>query len=192
MNATIDADYSKAFSEEDHIMTISEKIQLEVQKSLDEKRLSEIGRLGEQLEKDRESIEKVLKLIHESLLYKKIESSYSSVKKYEIVTEDIFLQDYTEECKGYWSKGVIWTDEYTMSKYPWSEIVKVNGNRYYDIRCFVRAYESDIGRLKEEIGYLLKKLHESENKYKELCENFPAVVKMMNVWAEKNPEFNGI
>lgn len=173
-------------------MTISEKIQFEVQKSLDEKRLSEIGRLGEQLEKDRESIEKVLKLIHESLLYKKIEQYCSPIKNYEIVTEDVFLQDYTGEPKNNWCKGVIWTDEYNMSKYPWCEIVKVNGNRYYDIRYFVRAYESDIGRLKEEIAHLQNKLCESENKYKELCENFPAVVKMMTEWAEKNPEFNGI
>lgn len=165
---------------------ITEKINAVIKSQIEAKRLAETERMEKQLERDVSDIGRVLEMIQKTLLFKKIPSQYGGKDRYLIVTEQMFLDDYTGEPENkFSSKGIIFTSEEDLLKY-YNPIVKVNGHRYYDVRNFIYVYSNDIDACKDRLETVFKKLHEVEDQYKNLMESFPSMQKMIMEWAEKH------
>ena len=162
---------------------VLEKIRKLTEKNLEEKRLAEIGRLGETLQKEQKDVEIILTMIHDRLFFKK-EDSYSKYK-YRVITEEEFLKDYTTEPKSkYTSKGIWWNENWNDGKNCYQSVVSVNGISYFDMRYIMWAYEQDIDNVRRSATNLKNRIIEIENQAKKIQEQYPAIVQMMKDWQE--------
>lgn len=73
-----------------------------VNKKIEEERKETERKINSELE----IVETVLKYIKNKLLFKKVGDSWRQNYEYEIVTEEIFFEDYSKESKSYWDKGI--------------------------------------------------------------------------------------
>ena len=172
-------------------MTTAEKIQKKKEEYLEAKKEEEMKRLDSKLNREEKDVEKILEMVHDTLLYKDVSGRLSTFRKYAIVTEEMFLADYTtvQDC-GY-SMGINWTSEEQLRAYPSVCVVSVNGNNYYDIRRAVERYRKDIDNMRDKVTAAEQRLNEVEEEYKRVVEEFPEFVKMVKAWVENNFDKNG-
>lgn len=164
--------------------SINDEIRTLAEKQIEEKRQAELESLSHQIEKERSSINKLLKMISEQLLFKHDEKDRYS-KKYIIVTPEIFKEDYVREPENkYTAKGIVWNEEWNEGKNCYLNVVKVNGICYYDMRFLMYRYEKNIDDLVSRANHVLGEVAEVEDKLRQVKEEYPAVVKMMHDWAE--------
>lgn len=162
---------------------VLEKIRKLTEKNLNEKRLAELGRLGETLQKEQKDVEIILTMIHDRLFFKK-EDSYNKYK-YRVITEEEFLKDYTTEPKSqYTSKGIRWNENWNNGKNCYQAVVSVNGISYFDMRYIIWKYEQDINDCRRCATDLEERILEIEDQAKEIQAQYPAVVQMMQDWQE--------
>ena len=114
------------------------------------------------------------------MIFKKVGDNWKH--EYVLVTEEMFFEDYSNEPKNYWNKGI--EIRYKREK-KWDYFIKVNGEYYYDVRYIIANYEEDfdvldkrLNRLREDfsnIEEVKKGLLEQEVKIKELLEQYQKI-----------------
>ena len=170
-----------------NVEKILEAIRIQTEKNLELKRVAEIKRLDQSLNKEKDDVAKILGLIHDNLLYKKDPiNRYGNNYHYEIVTEKQFFKDYTTEPENsYISKGIVWNDEWNDNKNCYRSVVSVNGNRYFDMRYIIWNYEDSVHRMEGLVEAAKKKVREVEEEAEKLHEEYPRIIKMMHKWADE-------
>jgi hypothetical protein len=152
------------------------------EKQIEEKRLTEIKRVSDQIDKEREGINTLLNMISERLIFKKIDDY---TRKYTIVTPEIFKEDYLSEPKDrYSNKGISWNGEWNSGKNSYMHVVMVNGIRYYDMRYILCKYEKDVENLRQRMSKAEDELRKVESQLEDTRYQYPVLVKMMKDWAE--------
>lgn len=158
------------------ISKIKEMAYENVNKKLEEEKKETERKINSELE----IVEETLKYIKNKLIFKKVGDDWKH--DYVLVTEEMFFEDYSNEPKNYWNKGI--EIRYNREK-KWDCFIRVNGNDYYDVRYIIANYEEDfdvldkrLNRLREDfsnIEKVKKGLLEQEVKIKELLEQYQKI-----------------
>ena len=161
-------------------MKIETKIQKLTQKTIDDKKERLQKELDNKILRDKEQIEKALKLINDGFFYKK------NNKKYVIVTEEIFLRDYSKECDN-WNKGLKFEYKYSYDyKKQEFKYIHVNGEYYYPIADMFKWLEKEISDKRERVEMLNENLNKVEKDYEETMEEMRGMKQIYLEYYEKN------
>lgn len=162
--------------------TVEDEILHLAEKQIAEKRLTEIKRVSDQIDEEREGINTLLNMISERLIFKKVDDY---TRKYTIVTPEIFKEDYlSEPQKSYYNKGLSWNGEWNSGKNSYMHVVMVNGIRYYDMRYILCKYEKDVDDMRERMNRAEQEVRKVESQLENALAQYPLIVKMMHEWAE--------
>lgn len=158
------------------ISKIKEMAYENVNKKLEEEKKETERKINSELE----IVEEILKYIKNKLIFKKVGDDWKH--EYVLVTEEMFFEDYRNEPKNSWNKGI--EIRYKREK-KWDYFIKVNGEYYYDVRYIIANYEEDfdfldkrLNRLREDfsnIEEVKNGLLEQEVKIKELLEQYQKI-----------------
>lgn len=151
---------------------MTDELKVLVEANIEAKKNQELERIERQIEQDKEVISKAIELINTHTLYKKIGNNNHYT--YELVTEEMFKNDYIKEPKNSWNKGVKFRRDIFAEKVS-TGVMEVNGETYYDIRYALNTYERHVEHLKRQIN---KKKRDLER----LNESFPALKKVIIEW----------
>ena len=162
--------------------TVEDEILHLAEKQIAEKRLTEIKRVSDQIDKEREGIHTLLNMISERLIFKK-NDDYT--RKYTIVTPEVFKEDYLSEPReSYYNKGLCWNGEWNNGKNSYMHVVMVNGIPYYDMRYILCKYEKDVEKLRDRLSKAEEEVRKAENQLEDAHAQYPLLVRMMHEWAE--------
>ncbi len=153
---------------EDIISKIKELAYENVNKKIEEERLATEKKINREVE----TVEKILKYINNKLVYKDV-GSYSKI--YILVNEKIFFEDYSKEVDS-WKKGIKICDSRSRDYDP---VFVVNGEYYYDIRNIIGDYEQQYKKYSEKLYNLSDSFREIEKKVEELKKQEPAIKEMI-------------
>lgn len=149
----------------DIISKIKELAYENVNKKLEEERKRTEDRINNELA----DVGKALAYVKNRLVFKKLESNRNKPYKYELVTEDIFFEDYNKETDYY--KGINWANEVN----GWGCVFIVNNIAYYDIRYLIKNYEMDINEWGRKLNYLYDTYRSIEEGLENIKRQEPAV-----------------
>lgn len=150
-----------------------------VENQIEAKKEQELERIEKQLNADREVIDKAIELIKMHTLYKKVSTNNHYV--YELVTEEIFKNDYIKEPKNSWDKGIEFQRDAFTEKVN-KGVMKVNGETYYDIRYALNTYEKRVEEMTDSLKYLKRQINEKKRELEQLNESFPTLKKAIEEW----------
>ena len=130
-------------------------------------------------------VETVLKYIKNKLLFKKVGDSWW--QDYKMVTEEMFLTDYSREPEHSWSKGI--EIKYQREK-NWDYFIKINGIYYYDVRYIIRNYEEDFNNLNRRLNRIREDFSKIEEIKQNLLEQEPKIKNLLEQYQEVEIEEN--
>ena len=159
----------------DIISKIKEKAYENVNKKIEEERKETERKINSELE----VVEEILGYIKNKLIFKKNKDDWK--KDYILVTEDIFFEDYNEEPKNYWNKGIEIKHE---REKKWDYFIKVNGNYYYDVRYIIAGYEEDFKTLDNKLNGLRENFYKIEEAERNLLEQEPKIKKLIEQYQQ--------
>lgn len=157
-------------NKEDIILKIKEQAYDNVNRKFEEEKKT----IEEKINNELEVVEEILKYIKNKLIFKKVGDNWN--RKYVLVTEEIFFQDYITEPDNSWYKGV--KINYNRDN-KYGPFIKVNGEYYYDIRYIIRNYEEDFEYFKNRLKDLNDQIKNIEDGVKTLKEKEPAIKKLI-------------
>lgn len=158
---------------------MTDELKVLVEANIEAKKNQELERIEKQIEQDKEVISKAIELINTHTLYKKIGTDNHYV--YELVTEEMFKNDYIKEPKNSWHKGIEFrVDSFTERVNR--GILEVNGEIYYDIRYALNKYEQRVEEITDSLGYLKREINEKKRELEQLNESFPTLKKAIIEW----------
>lgn len=146
--------------------------------------------IEKRLNNEIDDVKFILELINKKMLYKRKGESYNP-KGYELITEDIFLQDYFEkEPKNSWSNRLQIKDRETWDSEYYEIKIEVNGERYFHIGCIINDFEKELKNKKERIKRINRDLWEIEKDFndfkkqesiiKQMIEDYHSTEKTLN------------
>ena len=144
-----------------------------VENQIEAKKNQELERIEKQLNDDREVINKAIELINTHTLYKKVGRNHYV---YELVTEEMFKNDYIKEPKNSWNKGIKFQID-SFTERVNKGVIEVNGEHYYDIRYALNTYEKRVEEITNSLGYLKIDINEKKRELEQLNESFPTLKK---------------
>ena len=163
---------------------IYNKITNLVDKNIQAKIDSEMSRIHDAVNKDKETVELCLDMIQKNLVYKDI-AQYGWGHRYILATPEMFFEDYLKEVESY-RKGVKFTEyKKDSDNYLYYGVFQVNGERYYDMRYLLRKYEKDVKNTLDKLNLERDRLHEICNEYEEAVKSWPEVKKLVEDWNKK-------
>lgn len=167
---------------EDIISKIKETAYENVNKKVEEER----KRTEEKINKELTVVEEILGYINNKMLF--IKPDYG---EYVLVDEKMFFEDYSKEPENSWNKGLTINHD---RKNKYDCFIKVNENRYYDIRYIIRNYEEDFECYRKRIDNLVTGIREIENKVENLKRQEPKIKKLLEQYkqVELNESIEGI
>ena len=154
----------------DIISKIKEQAYENVNKKIEEEKKATEAKINEELD----VVEEILKYIKNKLIFKEIGDSWNC--NYILVTEEVFFEDYNKEPEYSWEKGIKINHNKERKYDPF---IKVNGERYYDIRYIIANYEQAFNGYKQRLQNLNESFREIEDKVKELKGREPAIKKLI-------------
>ena len=148
---------------------IKNKLLKIAEENVNKKIAEEQKRREKQIEKEIKDVEFILELIEKKMLYKKIGDRWDNPRKYELITKEIFFEDYSKiEPKNTWSKKLqIKGNEYWDSD-SYKLDIEVNGEHYYHIGYIINDFEEVLKEKKDKIKYITNGLHELEEDFEKL------------------------
>lgn len=152
------------------ISKIKEMAYENVNKKLEEEKKETERKINSELE----IVEETLKYIKNKLIFKKVGDDWKH--DYVLVTEEMFFEDYSNEPKNCWNKGI--EIRYNREK-KWDCFIRVNGNNYYDVRYIIANYEEDFDVLDKRLNDLRERFSEIEKREKKLLEQEPKIKKLL-------------
>jgi hypothetical protein len=155
-----------------------------VENQIEAKKKQELERIEKQLNADREVIDKAIELIKTHTLYKKVGHNHYV---YELVTEEMFKNDYIKEPKNSWDKGIKFQID-SFNERVNKGVIEVNGERYYDIRYALNTYEQKVSNLTYSLDWLKKEIKEKQKDLELLNKNFPTLKKAIEEWQKYERE----
>jgi hypothetical protein len=170
---------------------IKDKLLKIAEENVNKKLVEEQKRRETQIEKEIEDVKFILELIEKKMIYKKIGGRWDNPIKYELITKEIFLEDYSkEEPKNSWSKKLqIKGQEYWDSD-SYKLDIEVNGEHYYHIGYIINDFEEALKNKRNRIKYItdglndlekdFEKLKNQEKNIKGFIEDYNAVNKSLN------------
>lgn len=164
---------------------MTDELKVLVEANIEAKKNQELERIEKQIERDKEIISKAIELINTHTLYKKIGNNNHYV--YELVTEEMFKNDYIKEPKNSWNKGIKFrVDSFTERVNR--GILEVNGETYYDIRYALNKYEKRVEKITDSLEYLKKEINKKKRELEQLNESFPTLKKAIEEWQKYERE----
>lgn len=172
----------RIMQKEDIISKIKETAYENVNKKVEEER----KRTEEKINKELTVVEEILGYINNKMLF--IKPDYG---EYVLVDEKMFFEDYSKEPENSWNKGLTINHD---RKNKYDCFIKVNENRYYDIRYIIRNYEEDFECCRKRIDNLVTGIREIENKVENLKRQEPKIKKLLEQYkqVELNESIEGI
>lgn len=158
---------------------MTEELKTLVEAQIELKKKQELERIEKQIKADEEVISKAIELINTHTLYKKI--SKNNYYVYELVTEEMFKNDYIKEPKNSWNKGIEFQRDVFTEKVN-KGVMEVNGETYYDIRYALNTYEKRVEEITDSLGYLKRQINEKKRELEQLNESFPTLKKAIIEW----------
>ena len=135
--------------------------QEKVEQKLKEEREKEEARINGEIDK----VKFILELIDKKMLYKRIGDWRDY--KYEMITQEIFFEDYSKEPKNTYDKKLEIKDlDWNLDNYHLQ--IEVNGIKYYHIGSLIKDFEEQLKKKTERINYITEGLYDLENEFKEL------------------------
>ena len=154
----------------DIISKIKEQAYENVNKKIEEEKKATEAKINKELD----VVEEILKYINNKLIFKIVGDIWNC--NYVLVTEEIFFEDYNKEPKYDWQKGI----EINHNKErKYDHFIKVNGERYYDIRYIIANYEEAYNGYKNRLQNLNESFREIEGKARELKGKELAIKKLI-------------
>ena len=154
----------------DIISKIKEQAYENVNKKIEEEKKATEAKINKELD----AVEEVLKYIKNKLIFKEIGDSWGC--NYVLVTEKIFFEDYNKKSKYDWQKGIEINHNRERKYEPF---IKVNGERYYDIRYIIANYEQTFNGYKQRLQNLNERFREIEDEAQKLKGREPAIKKLI-------------
>ena len=132
-----------------------------VEQKLKEEREKEEARINGEIDK----VKFILELIDKKMLYKRIGDWRDY--KYEMITQEIFFEDYSKEPKNSYDKKLQIKDlDWNLDNYHLE--IEVNGIKYFHIGKLIKDFEEQLKKKTERINYITEGLYDLENEFKEL------------------------
>jgi hypothetical protein len=146
---------------------VLENTKLEVSKKIETQKKQIETKLNTEID----TLEKIITLISQKVLYKKHNN------KYILVTENVLLEDYSRETKYGWQKGVEYKeeDDYRTPKIN----IKVNGESYHHIGYLLYDYEKQLNDKIKTSHYQWQQLTEQKEVYDNLRKQEPMIIKLI-------------
>lgn len=164
---------------------MTEELKALIENQIEAKKNQELERIEEQLNADKEVIDKAIELINIHTLYKKVKRNNRFV--YELATEEMFKNDYMREPKYEWQKGIKFYEN-SFNERVNKGIIDVNGETYYDIRYALNSYEKYMDKLTNSLTYIEDKIREKRKELELLNEGFPTLKKAIEEWQKYEKE----
>lgn len=164
---------------------MTEELKALIENQIETKKKQELERIEEQLNADKEVIDKAIELINTHTLYKKISKHNNYV--YELATEEMFKDDYMREPNFSWKKGVSFHEDAFNERIN-KGVIEVNGEVYYDIRYALNSYEKYMNELTSSLTYIEDKIREKRKELELLNKEFPTLKKAIEEWQKYEKE----
>lgn len=123
-----------------------DKIRKLAKEAADKKVAEENDRIQQGIRSDLVTLEKILSMVKDHLVYKEVKPSYGRTT-YVVVTEEIVLEDYANKPK-YGSGTRIERTDGSYYSYPHT-VITVNGHKYYHAADLLTRYKFDARKAME-------------------------------------------
>lgn len=157
-----------------------------VNKKLEEERKKNEAKI----EMEIKDVNFILELIEKKMLYKVI-GDWREDQRFEMITKEMFLKDYTSEPKESWNKRGItikkwngWKESYDL------EIVINNEIRYKHIGYIIKDFKETLKDKKDRISRITEGLNEIERQFKELVNQETNIMKFVEDYNETQKQLN--
>ena len=132
-----------------------------VEQKLKAEREKEEARISGEIDK----VKFILELIDKKMLYKRIGDWCDY--KYEMITQEIFFEDYSKEPKNSYDKKLEIKDlDWDLDNYHLQ--IEVNGIKYYHIGSLIKDFEEQMKKKTEQIDYITRNLSDLKKEFDEL------------------------
>ena len=132
-----------------------------VEQKLKAEREKEEARISGEIDK----VKFILELIDKKMLYKRIGDWRDY--KYEMITQEIFFEDYSKEPKNSYDKKLEIKDlDWDLDNYHLQ--IEVNGIKYYHIGSLIKDFEEQMKKKTEQIDYITRNLSDLKKEFDEL------------------------
>lgn len=158
---------------------MTDELKTLVEAQIEAKKKQELERIEEQINADREVIDKAIELIKTHTLYKRIREERHYV--YKLATEEMFKNDYITEPKNSWKKGIKFYED-SFNERVNKSVIEVNGEEYFDIRYALNNYEKYLEKLTNSLTWLEDKIDEKRKELEALNNEFPTLKKAIEEW----------
>lgn len=144
----------------------------------------------EKINSEIEDVKFILELINKKMLYKH-KGSYWNKKGYELITKEIFLQDYFEkEPKNSWQKKMQIKDREFFDSESYKLAIEVNGEKYYHIGYIINDFENELKDKKNRIKNITEKLTEVEKDFDDFTKQELYIKQMIEDYYNTNNSLN--
>lgn len=157
-----------------------------VNKKLEEERKKNEAKI----EKEIKDVNFILELIEKKMLYKVI-GDWREDQRFEMITKEMFLKDYTSEPQENWHKRGItikkwngWKESYDL------EIVINDEIRYKHIGYIIKDFTETLKDKKDRISRITEGLNEIERQFKELAKQETNIMKFIKDYNETQEQLN--
>ena len=169
---------------------IENKILKLAKETANKKLKEEQERIEKKINSEIEDVKFILELINKKMLYKR-KGEYYNVKGYELITEDIFLQDYFEkEPKNSWNKKLQIKERDSWDSEWYKLEIEVNGEKYFHIGYIISDFEKELNDKKSRIKGISEKLWEIEKDFNEFTKQEPIIKQMIEDYHLIDKTFN--
>ena len=166
---------------------IMERVMEITDKGLREKLEREVLDARRQAEKDREVVERAVRLIQANLMYK--DECFGGRHHYVLATEEMFFQDFMKKPEYEWKRGIKFVDSDEEKKRVYlSGAFRVNGEAYYDMRYLLDKYTRDVENEMQEICSYTDRLRDIKQKFDDLVSQAPAIKRLIEQWTAAHEE----
>lgn len=155
---------------DDIISKIKEQAYENVNRKIEEEKKATEAKINEELD----IVEEILIYIKNKLIFKTIGDRWKC--NYVLVTEEVFFEDYNKVPEYSWQKGIEINHDKERTYEPF---IKINGEKYYDIRYITANYEEAFNRYKNRLQNLNESFGEIEEAAKKLKAEEPAIKKLI-------------
>lgn len=165
------------------LLKIAEK---NVNKKLEEERKKNEAKIEQEIK----DVNFILELIEKKMLYKVV-GDWREDQRFEMITKEMFLKDYTSEPQENWHKRGItikkwngWKESYDL------EIVINDEIRYKHIGYIIKDFTETLKDKKDRISRITEGLNEIERQFKELAKQETNIMKFIKDYNETQEQLN--
>lgn len=169
---------------------IENKILKLAKETANKKIKEEQEQIEKKLNNEIEDVKFILELINKRMLYKR-KVEYYNIKGYELITEDIFLQDYFEkDPKNSWNKKLQIKEKDSWNSEWYKLEIEVNGERYFHIGYIINDIEKELENKKDRLKRINEDLWKIEKDFDEFKKQEPIIKQMIEDYHLIDKEFN--